>query len=811
MTATGNSAESFPRTALARISINTIWMYCAWVVRKTSILLLAMVIGRVAGVSDFGVYCLALVWMEAAIRLADFGTDILIVRETSARYSRAAELVGNAMVWRIVAAAAICPVMLFAARRLNHSTLLPDVVAIMAIGMIAQAMGNFYLSLLQGRERVDLHAFAQASTSLFGLILGIVAVVEGYGLQGLALAYSIRGVFCLLLGMGFCRRLGIVIRPRIHLPFMGKMLRSSAPIGINRLMTVFYLGSGMTLLQFIHGETAVGLFAAAMKIFEACSAFGSLTMVAAFPTLARLQAASKDGLRRTTAAIARLFCWAGIPMSLVVALSAKVLLSFFGSGFSSGAAALVILMVAIPFSLNSELAERLAYAHHDQKKVLFIRFVGIALNMLILCVAVGPFGYLAPATAILAAEVLMLALFLRLCAGYLPRSTAVCLPGDPNSWRLIPCNEETEKTLISLFHKFSFRYLLVERRCGEWLRVSFRCTIALICIATGLCWLSRKFYLRDKLVILSYHRIDRGDDPLELNVAPRRFNAQMQYLRDHFNCIDLDAVANGLTGSRPFPGTAVAVTFDDGYRGDLPAMKRALSQHRIPSAIFVAPALLEDARLAWWETLAGIIRGAGVRGFRISAGEHGPHLDLKNRFVRRVCTRAIAERLRLMSPKERDGYLVRLAETIDIDPDTCVRPDLFLSWQELKALVEDTAVTVGSHTQMHRPVMETNETAFCEELRKSKEEISARIDIHVRHFAYPSGSAMRSNSERGGIFLSEDFLTAATNVTGVTDKTSNPYVLHRIGVADEPLPVFVAKVSGVFEMLKSLCAGTGHR
>lgn len=803
-TAPENNVGSPSRTALARISINTICMYGAWAVRKISILVLAMVIGRVAGISDFGVYCLALVWMEAGIRLAEFGTDILVIRETSARHSSAAELAGSALIWRIVAAGTICPVMIFAAGKLNGNALLPEVVSIMGIGMIAQAVGNLYLSLVQGRERVDLHAFAQAATSIFGLILGLIAVIGGYGLYGLALAYSIRGTFSLLLGMGMCRRLDVTVRPRTSISFMHNMLKNSAPIGINRFMTILYLGSGMTILQFVHGEAAVGLFAAAMKIFEACSAFGTLTMVAAFPTIARLHAGSKDGLSRTAAAIVRLFCWAGIPMSLVVALSARILLSFFGHGFSSGAPALAILMAAVPFSLNSELAERLAYANHDQKRVLLIRFIGISLNMLILFMTVVPFGYLAPAMAILGAEIAMLALFLPLWTRYVPRTTASCLPGNPLTWRIVPAGIPSGAKPVRTLAVLSCLYLLIEKRAGEWLRFAFRYAVASVCMVTGLCRLCRKFYLHNKIVVVSYHRIDDGDDPLQMNISPGRFGRQMQFLHRHFNCIDLDTVAAQVSGPTEAPGAAAAITFDDGYRGDLQAMKDALSDHQIAAAIFVAPGLLEDARLAWWETLAAVIREAAKRGFRISAGRSGPDISLEGSFVRRICTRAIAEKLRLLSPDERNEHLGLLAGATGIDPHTCIRPDTFLGWQELKSLAGNTAVTVGSHTQTHCPVTDTDEAGFREELRRSAESIRARLNCNVRHFAYPSGSAMRTSPARTEALRAEGFVTASTNVAGITDGKSNPYKLRRIGISNEPLPIFAARVSGVFEMLKCL-------
>jgi len=407
-------------SVLGKISRNSLSLYLAFGIRKFCVLFLAVAIARHLAEAGFGLYCLALVLLEFGIRLAVFGTDILIIRDISAFRPAAQDLVGNALSWRIAAGFLILPFLIILAGSISDSPLLPRLIALMGAGMIAQIIGDLYLSVVQGRERVDLFALVQGSTSIVGLILGLGALKLGFGLFGVGIAYSIRGLFSLALGVVVCRFRGGRVKPRFESRFVWKMLTRAAPIAASRILTIVYLGSGLAVLEYFRGANSVGKFAGPMKIFEAGGALGMLTMVAAFPTISRLREESPDELKKAAQSLIRFFCWLGIPLSALIALNSGSILGVFGPEFVNYAPALIAVMIAIPFSLNSELAERLAYAANDQKRVFAVRSSGILLNFIILFSLVNRLDYLAPAFAILGAEVTMFALFLPRWRSYVP-------------------------------------------------------------------------------------------------------------------------------------------------------------------------------------------------------------------------------------------------------------------------------------------------------------------------------------------------------------------------------------------------------
>jgi len=404
-----------------RLTRNTLSIYLSFAVRKCSALLLGIVIIRISSKADFGLYCLALFLIELGIRLVVFGSNILVVRDIAANLPGAGLLVRNTFALRILGSMLIYPVIIAIGFSMAHSSILPWVLAVMGIGMVMEIMADLFFSIVQGMERVDMFALAEGTYNLVGLCIGLVALYMGFGIKGVAVAYCFRSLTALVWGVTICMRKKESIRPLWNTGGIWELLKRSAPIGSTQLLTLVYLGSGMTALQFFSGVDAVGSFAASMKIFEGCTALGMLTMVAAFPTISRLRTTSMEDLKKTTGFLIHLFCWAGIPMSLLVALnSQRVLYFLFGPEMLNCWYPLFVLMLAVPLSLNYGLIERLAYIANDQKRVMQVRLISILLSIVILMALVGHYNYMAPAVAVVFAETAMFLLLLPKWNTYVP-------------------------------------------------------------------------------------------------------------------------------------------------------------------------------------------------------------------------------------------------------------------------------------------------------------------------------------------------------------------------------------------------------
>lgn len=114
---------------------------------------------------------------------------------------------------------------------------------------------------------------------------------------------------------------------------------------------------------------------------------------------------------------------------------------------------------------------------------------------------------------------------------------------------------------------------------------------------------------RDSVVILCYHgvtgRNGKSDkDPQGLHIRAERFEAQVNYLKRHFNIISLRDYLSARREGRRLPRKSVVLTFDDGYRNFLTMVAPRLLKLSVPVSVFlttneIAQANGNDAAATW--------------------------------------------------------------------------------------------------------------------------------------------------------------------------------------------------------------------
>ncbi len=97
---------------------------------------------------------------------------------------------------------------------------------------------------------------------------------------------------------------------------------------------------------------------------------------------------------------------------------------------------------------------------------------------------------------------------------------------------------------------------------------------------------------RNSVVILCYHGVTgrngrRDNDPQGLHIRAERFEAQLQYLKRHFNIISLQDYLSARQQRRPVPPKSVVLTFDDGYRNFFTMAAPRLRKLSLPVSVFL--------------------------------------------------------------------------------------------------------------------------------------------------------------------------------------------------------------------------------
>src|SRR3984893_3154061 len=96
------------------------------------------------------------------------------------------------------------------------------------------------------------------------------------------------------------------------------------------------------------------------------------------------------------------------------------------------------------------------------------------------------------------------------------------------------------------------------------------------------------------IVVLCYHRIGGCGS---LSKTPDQFRRDLDYLRQHYDCITLRELCARLKTEVSCRRRAVVVTFDDGYRDNFTAAFPLLKAAKVPATFFVNPGFVGSDRM----------------------------------------------------------------------------------------------------------------------------------------------------------------------------------------------------------------------
>ena len=238
---------------------------------------------------------------------------------------------------------------------------------------------------------------------------------------------------------------------------------------------------------------------------------------------------------------------------------------------------------------------------------------------------------------------------------------------------------------------------------------------------------SRVSRRRGRALVLAYHNVvpagERARGELSLHLPQRAFGEQLDFIGAEFDVVPLQAI----TRPRP-PGSrdAVAITFDDAYRGAMTAGVEELARRALPATVFVAPAFV-GGRAFWWDMLASA-DGAldDARRARLLEDLRGDHASILSQA--RANSWSIDEEL----PPH-----ARVATEADI-----------------AAAVARGAITLGAHSWSHPNLARIDEAKLRHELDAPMPWLRERFgSAALSWLAYPYGSssaAVRAAAARAG-------------------------------------------------------------
>lgn len=318
-------------------------------VEKVSRLVVVVASARVLGQADFGRFVFASTVTALLAYGTDLGLGVWTTRELARRRLDSDHVVRVGLALRGVACVPYALVVTLTAA-LTAGGQTREAILLLGLSALLAGFVDHFGAILRGHERFGDEAKLNAARALLTSAGGLLGLALGRSLEGLCGGLAAASLASFAHGAAM-----LLLRRSVALwPFTGNLglgrraFAESFPIWLAGLLSLLYFRVDTVFVKSFAGDSELGAYGAAYKLFEGSMVFPAIILAVMFPRLARSQDKRVRRGRlevRTTAALviigsagAAVGFFGGAPLVRLV----------FGPGFESAVASLRILALGLP-------------------------------------------------------------------------------------------------------------------------------------------------------------------------------------------------------------------------------------------------------------------------------------------------------------------------------------------------------------------------------------------------------------------------------------------------------------------------------
>ena len=343
---------------------------------------LTMIAGRWLPASEYGKFSFALALATIVETLMDIGLGPVTVR-TVARDGAGAGTLFRHVLGLKIAWGALGLIALLIAAPLMRSD--PTVIRACYLLGISSTIRSYLLSargLLQGLNRFDLEAITVVADRLLLLVLGVLALVGGYGIYGLSLAFVLARLLMFAIVTLIVKRVTGSARPTYNRAVWMELQTAALPLGFFLITLTLYTYIDTVILGIMRTDAETGWYAASYRVYEGLMYAPSAFATVLTPRFSQLFVSDPKGLR----SMFQRSLLGSAAMALVVGGAAVVLahpmmMLFYGPAYEPAVPPLQVLAGGSIFVFCTWILHSAAIAINLDRRLVATTAIGLGTNI----------------------------------------------------------------------------------------------------------------------------------------------------------------------------------------------------------------------------------------------------------------------------------------------------------------------------------------------------------------------------------------------------------------------------------------------
>lgn len=370
-------------------------------------------LAKTLGVSDFGLFSVALSYFTLFGGIADFGFNRFLVREVAKDPTKTSKLWVETTLLRLSFTAILFIVFSLGLYIFDTDKLRVYLSLLATAAVFPQSIALTIDAIFIARQKMQFSSLALIILSIFTTGFGIIMINSGFGLIGAVTALSLGQVIYFFVLSLLLRQLKISFSAQVTFGALKKVFLESMPYGILGLVGLVSFKIDTLILVYFRGNFEAGIYSAAYKFFETSVFIPSALAVAIFPVFSRLQISSKVELNKLFVKTIFLMALLGVLFALCYFFILPLILPAILPEFRGAAEVIKILSLAIPFMFVHILAGQVLLSSEKfLKNLIILYFLLFTLNIIFYLVLIPRFGFLGAAWGTVLSEIMTFASFL---------------------------------------------------------------------------------------------------------------------------------------------------------------------------------------------------------------------------------------------------------------------------------------------------------------------------------------------------------------------------------------------------------------
>jgi len=339
-------------------------------------------IARCLGTADYGVLCFSTAFTLLFANFAEMGLRPLTIREVARQTSSARLYLNKILSTRVILSLGAVLLIAVLVNAFNYPERSVLIVYIVTAGFLSRSISSIFNDAFQGFEKMEFVALTELITRVSTAALSIFFLYIGYRLVTMAIIYSVGQFIGLLLACFFLGRYFMLLEPKLDVRFSLKQVKQGLPFALSGLMLILYLKVDITMLSKMVGNSAVGLYSAAINLTRNLELMSEPIATAAYPAFARHHATARGEANRIFEKYFNYLLMIALPIAIGTMFVAKrVILLVYGADFADSVLILQIAIWAVPFTFLATFQRYFLHAIDMQKLAVVLTGITLVINV----------------------------------------------------------------------------------------------------------------------------------------------------------------------------------------------------------------------------------------------------------------------------------------------------------------------------------------------------------------------------------------------------------------------------------------------